>query len=147
MKPSRPSDVGHPAAERIFAVDAGLLHEVIEFVEETATAAALEARRVLHLLLAVEEGFVNICEHGALDRSASVLIRVQLAGDRLIVELVDEGEPFNPLTRDDPDVTSGLEARPLGGLGIFFLRKVIDSVTYRRENGRNVLTLEQGLAR
>jgi anti-sigma regulatory factor (Ser/Thr protein kinase) len=63
------------------------------------------------------------------------------AADNLTVEIVDEGPPFDPLARPDPDITLDLEDRQPGGLGILMIRQFTDDVAYRREDGRNVLTI------
>jgi anti-sigma regulatory factor (Ser/Thr protein kinase) len=58
----------------------------------------------------------------------------------LVVEFSDQGVEFNPLTVDPPDLTLDLAARPVGGLGVFLLKKFADSLSYRREQGWNRLT-------
>ena len=60
---------------------------------------------------------------------------------RLLIEIADDGIPFNILTRDEPDLDSGIEERSVGGLGIFFVRRLVQEIRYRREGGRNILTL------
>jgi len=62
--------------------------------------------------------------------------------DALTIEMVDDGKPFDPLTDAPvPDVNAPMEERPIGGLGVFLVRKLMDELTYRREEGRNHLTL------
>ena len=60
----------------------------------------------------------------------------------MTIEMVDDGKPFDPLTEAPvPDVNAPMDERPIGGLGVFLVRKLMDELTYRREEGRNHLTL------
>jgi anti-sigma regulatory factor (Ser/Thr protein kinase) len=62
--------------------------------------------------------------------------------DSLTVEIADEGTPFDPLARSDPDTALDLDHREPGGLGILLIRSLVDEIAYRREGGRNVLMIE-----
>ena len=57
--------------------------------------------------------------------------------------VVDEGVPFDPLAKEDPDVTLSAEERQIGGLGIFLVKKTMDGMAYRREDGKNILTIRK----
>ena len=59
------------------------------------------------------------------------------------ITFTDQGVPFDPLSRTDPDTTLPAEARPIGGLGILMVKKMMDKVTYRRENGCNILSIQK----
>jgi anti-sigma regulatory factor (Ser/Thr protein kinase) len=59
----------------------------------------------------------------------------------LTIELRDAGVPFNPLEREDPDITLAAEEREVGGLGIFLCKQLMDSISYRYEDGNNILTM------
>ncbi|MDR2780507.1 MAG: ATP-binding protein, partial [Synergistaceae bacterium] len=59
------------------------------------------------------------------------------------LEFVDGGVPFDPLTREDPDITLGAEERELGGLGLFMVKRLMDVVEYRREGEKNVLRMSK----
>jgi len=85
---------------------------------------------------------VNIFTYAYPDRMGDVVIvcRPDAAG-KLLIEITDDGIPFNILTRDEPDLDSGIEERSVGGLGIFFVRRLVQEIRYRREGGKNVLTL------
>lgn len=93
--------------------------------------------------LLVEEIFMNIARHSYPEGSAgvvSVMYSVPAPGE-LAVEFGDQGVEFNPLTASPPDLTLELAARPAGGLGVFLLKELADSLSYRREQGWNRLTL------
>ena len=59
----------------------------------------------------------------------------------LTIELRDAGVPFNPLEKDDPDITLSAKERPVGGLGIYLCKQMMDSISYRYEDGNNVLVM------
>ena len=63
----------------------------------------------------------------------------------LTIELRDAGVPFNPLEKDDPDITLSADERPVGGLGIFLCKSMMDSISYRYEDGNNVLVMKKKL--
>ncbi len=91
--------------------------------------------------LAVEEIFVNI-SHYAYESDGDVEIVCKKLGERKIsVAFKDSGIEFNPLEKGDPDFTESVETRRLGGFGIYLTKKFMDSVSYERQDGKNVLTL------
>jgi anti-sigma regulatory factor (Ser/Thr protein kinase) len=97
---------------------------------------------IAHVNLALDELLTNSMSHGVVD-PASHRIRVTLRVDRgrLLVEVLDNGKPFSPFECGDPDLTRSLEEREIGGLGIFFIRKLMDHVDYQHVNGQNRVTL------
>jgi anti-sigma regulatory factor (Ser/Thr protein kinase) len=72
---------------------------------------------------------------------AAIRCEADAGAGRLTVVFTDEGVPYDPLAKADPDVTLPLEERPIGGLGIFMTKRLMDAVDYRFEDGRNVLTI------
>jgi anti-sigma regulatory factor (Ser/Thr protein kinase) len=67
-------------------------------------------------------------------------------GKMAVVELIDRGVPYDPLAKEDPDVTLSLEKRAVGGLGIFMVKKSVDRMRYNYEDGCNIVTLEKRIA-
>jgi anti-sigma regulatory factor (Ser/Thr protein kinase) len=114
---------------------------------ERFTAQSGCSGRTLHQVqLALEEHLTNILNYAFVDQAEHrVTIRAQLEANRLDIEIVDDGRPFNPLEYAAPDLSAPIEKRPLGGLGIYMLRKSVDSVEYRREGNRNILALSKQL--
>ena len=74
-----------------------------------------------------------------------ITLRLSLRTGELAAEVEDDGRPFNPLDAPPPDLTQPLEDRPIGGLGVHFLRTLMDGVEYRREQGRNRLVMKKNL--
>lgn len=116
----------------------------LEYIHQAAHQAGLAAARVINLELAAEEALVNICNHAYAEPAVpgTTLCQVRVTDTTLSVDLIDSGPPYNPLARPDPDTTLTLEQRVPGGLGIFMVKQLSDAVSYRREHGQNVLTIE-----
>jgi len=118
------------------------LYPLLSFVTSCAKRRGAGQERINEIELAMEELLVNIFNYAYPDRSGDVVIVCSSdnAG-RLVVEIADEGIPFNILTRAEPDIDAAVEQRSIGGLGIFFVRQLVEEIAYRREGGRNILTL------
>ena len=95
--------------------------------------------------IAVEEIFVNIASYAYREKPGSVIIRLQETSDPkgISVTFMDEGVPFDPLARPDPDVTLAAKDRSIGGLGIYLVKKSMDDVQYRHESNCNILTIKK----
>ncbi len=118
------------------------LYQLLEFVASCAKQQGAGEERIREIDLVMEELLVNIFNYAYPEGSGEVEIacRADDAG-RLLVEIADDGVPFDILSRDDPDREAGIEERAIGGLGIFFVRRLVQEIRYRREGGRNILTL------
>jgi anti-sigma regulatory factor (Ser/Thr protein kinase) len=95
--------------------------------------------------LAIEEIATNCIKYGY-DGAKNHVIEVKLSlsgSDVLVVTVVDDGHPFNPLEAREPDLSVPVEERPIGGLGIYLLRQLCDRMEYVREGGKNKLTLRK----
>jgi anti-sigma regulatory factor (Ser/Thr protein kinase) len=112
-------------------------------IRQMAEVAGLVEARGTRLELAVEEALVNVFNYAyaGQDHGGAVTCRAVVEADGLMVEIVDDGPPFDPLARPDPDTALELEQRQPGGLGVFMIRQLTDEVGYHREAGRNVLTI------
>ncbi|MFO1349147.1 MAG: ATP-binding protein [Gammaproteobacteria bacterium] len=107
----------------------------------------LPPRAVLNVSLAVDELLTNILSYGFVDAHTvpDIRLRLWVEGVLLIVDLSDNGRPFNPLDVAPPALDLSLADKPIGGLGIYFVRQLMDGVEYRREGGYNRLILRQRL--
>jgi anti-sigma regulatory factor (Ser/Thr protein kinase) len=126
---------------KIFAANVDKLAEVTEFVEECADHFKLDAKKKFGLLVALEEAFVNICSYAYPNRDGLIEIFSEEDGDGFVLEITDSGNPFNVLSLPDPDLSLDIQDREIGGLGVYFIRRLTDNVSYRRENDRNILRL------
>ena len=99
------------------------------------------------MYVAVEELVSNVMRHaGRPGLRPRVTVSVALTADRLHLTVADNAAPFNPLDVPPPDLTAPLEERDIGGLGIHFVRSLMDDVHYRRQHGRNHVRLTKKLA-
>jgi anti-sigma regulatory factor (Ser/Thr protein kinase) len=98
------------------------------------------------LHLALEEAVINVINHGYAD-GQSHTFTVELAADdrRVTVIVTDDAPAYNPLARAEVDVTLALEDRPIGGLGVHLVKKLMDSAHYERRDNHNILTLVRTL--
>jgi anti-sigma regulatory factor (Ser/Thr protein kinase) len=117
------------------------LQEAVSTVAATAREKGLNSEKVSFLELAVEEAVVNICTYSYPAGVGDFDIRCLEEDGMFVTEIINYGLPFDITATPDPDVTKGLEERRLGGLGIFFIRKFVDEVAYRREGSANILRL------
>jgi anti-sigma regulatory factor (Ser/Thr protein kinase) len=114
---------------------------VVAFVSGLAGRAGLAADQAMRLELAVEEWVVNLCSHAYAGGAGEVEVAVLKGEGELLVEIIDEGPPFDPTASADPDVALPLEQREPGGLGLLLIRRMTDEVRYSRDGGRNTITL------
>jgi sigma-B regulation protein RsbU (phosphoserine phosphatase) len=99
------------------------------------------------LSLAFDELITNTIAYGYDDEGPhEIRVRLMLNNGRLSAEVEDDGRPFNPLTASPPDLTSAVEDRPVGGLGIHLVRSLMEEVDYRRESGKNHLIMSKRLS-
>lgn len=118
------------------------LHSLLEFASSCARRRGIGPARIQEVELALEELLVNIFNYAYPEGSGDVVLACADGDDGgMRIEIADEGIAFNILTRKDPDLGAGIEERPVGGLGIFFVKQLIGDIHYRRERGQNILTL------
>ncbi len=99
------------------------------------------------LHLALEEAVINVINHGYADgQSHTFTVELAAVDRRVTVIVTDDAPAYNPLARAEVDVTLPLEDRPIGGLGVHLVKKLMDSARYERRDGRNILTLVRTLA-
>jgi len=96
--------------------------------------------------LAIEELVTNIIKYGYDDDAAhEITIRLAVSGSELQIEITDDGHEFNPFDQPEPDTSLATEDRPIGGLGIHFVRNMLDGCAYTRSAGRNTVILKKKL--
>lgn len=131
-----------PPESRTFPARLEQLASATAFIEGQAAQAGLPPERTPGLLVSLEEAFVNICHYAYPKGDGTVTITCETIDHRLVIEIVDQGVPFDLLSLPEPDITQDLMEREIGGLGVHFIRTFSDQVSYRREAGQNILRLE-----
>ncbi len=118
------------------------LDKFITFIHTCSGECGFEGKRVMEIELAVEEALVNIFNYAYPEGEGQVEMKCALKeGKKFVIEIHDKGIPFDGLSRPDPDTTAGIGDREIGGLGIFFIKKVADEVRYSRNDDMNILTI------
>ena len=119
------------------------LDQVMGFVDGILEENGCPMKEMMQIDVAVEEIFVNIAHYAYSPEIGKAVITASLDSDNAIVSISfeDKGIPFNPLAKEDPDVSLSAEDRQIGGLGIFMVKKSMDDVLYERKDGKNILTL------
>ena len=129
--------------ERIFPAEIDELAAVIAFLEEELDKAEASPKLVVTLSVALEELFVHVAHYAYPDSKGTAKIEIDTSGDSVVIRLTDSGIPFDPLAKPDPDVTESAEKRKIGGLGIYMVKKSMDSISYQRQDGKNILTISK----
>lgn len=124
--------------------DLSEISRLTEFVTGLGTENGLPEKTVYDFNLAIEEIVTNIISYGYDDKNEhSIVVSADIKEDGITLTVEDDGTPFNPLETPAPDVNKPLEERQIGGLGIFFVRKLMDEVKYERHDNKNVLALKK----
>jgi serine/threonine-protein kinase RsbW len=131
-----------PPVERLtLPASAGSISAFSEFVRRGAITAGVATDEFEKLNLVLEEILINVARYAYTPATGAVEVAYAPAGPhKLRVEIADSGRVFNPLEADPPDLSRGLADRPIGGLGVFLVRSMVDSIDYRREEDRNILS-------
>ena len=117
------------------------LDAVLQFVDVQLEAMDCPPKVQMQIDLAVEEIFVNIANYAYRPGTGTATIRVDAEGSSVSITFIDSGIPYDPLKKDDPDISLPAEQRQIGGLGILLVKKTMDDVRYDYVNACNVLTI------
>ena len=137
-------------AERILNIAAKTenLDQVLGFIDSFLEEQECDMKAMIQIDVAVEEMYVNIAHYAyGVEGGGDAEIRVELDelyGKRAVrITFIDSGIYYDPLAKEDPDITLGAEERPIGGLGIFMVKKSMDDVTYERKDEKNYFTMKK----
>lgn len=111
-------------------------------VSNCAKEQGFGEKRISEIEIAAEEALVNIFHYAYKGEEGDVEVSCKAGdGGRFIIEIADAGMPFNPLAVPEPDTTLDVAERQIGGIGVFLIKKLIDDVTYKRDDNKNILAL------
>ncbi len=127
------------------AADTKKLYEVQDFVNAVLEENECSMKTQMLIEVSLEELFVNIAHYAYPEGDGWAEIRVGVEDGVVSITLIDAGIPYDPLAKEDPDVTLLAEDRQIGGLGIFMVKKKMDEMLYERRDGKNVLTIKKKL--
>ena len=116
------------------------------FIEELGEELNLTPDLVFNLNLVLEEAVSNVILYAyPKEESQEISLLAKMSGSNLVFLLTDSGKEFDPTQAPDADITLSAEERQIGGLGIFLIRQIMNTVEYQRIDGKNVLTLGKQL--
>ena len=120
---------------------------VIDFVNEQLEALNCSTKIQLQMEIVIDELFSNIAKYAYNPEIGVATVRVEVEEEpvSVIVTFIDEGKPYDPLEKEEPDVTLGLEEREIGGLGIYMVKQSMDDVIYEYKNGKNILKVKKSI--
>ena len=116
---------------------------VTEFVEEQLECMDCPMKIQMKMGIAIDELFSNIALYAYPSGDGDVTVRVEKQEEPAAVRItfIDRGVPYDPLKKEDPDVTVSAEEREIGGLGIYLVKKTMDDISYEYKDGQNVLSV------
>lgn len=132
--------------EKTFAADKSVLYDVLGFVEEELEKHDCNMKTQMMISVMVEEIFVNIASYAYPDGCGTATITMDFdENDKLSISFIDSGLEFNPLAKEDPDITLSAEERGIGGLGIYMVKQTMEDVKYERVDGKNILSFKKDI--
>jgi serine/threonine-protein kinase RsbW len=127
--------------ELVIDSDIEKIPEISALLGEEMQTSGFGSEIILDTQLAVEEAITNVINHGYKKTGGKIEVSSRISPERIEVQIMDTAPRFNPLSVPEPELDSAIEDRNIGGLGIFLIRQVMDEVSYRFEDGKNILSL------
>lgn len=120
---------------------------VTDFVSEQLEQLDCPMKVQIQISIAIDELFSNIARYAYNPTTGSATVQVEVTENPLavVITFIDEGKPYDPLAKEDPDITLSAEEREVGGLGIYMVKKSMDDVTYEYKDGRNILKIKKSI--
>ena len=143
----KPQKGGAHMTNQTFPAKTEVLNDVLAYVEQTLEQFDCPMKIQMAICVAIEEVFVNVAHYAYGDRDGNLTLDIGFDEDSRTItfRMIDQGVPFDPLQKPDPDITLSAEDREIGGLGIFITKKTMDSIQYAYENNENILTMTKKL--
>ena len=139
----KPNEGGAHMTYQTFPAKVEALSDVLGFVDRTLESYECPMKVQTAVCVAIEEVFVNVAHYAYGEGEGDMVLGIGFDEESRTItfRMADQGTPFDPLKKPDPDITLSAEEREIGGLGIFITKKTMDTVTYAYENGENILTM------
>ncbi|MCQ2448513.1 MAG: ATP-binding protein [Oscillibacter sp.] len=129
--------------EKTFPAEVSALPDAMEMLESALDEANCPMATSMQICMAFEELFVNIAHYAYGTSGGTVTVKLDMSEGLTAICLMDKGIPFDPLAKEDPDVTLMAEDRQIGGLGIYLVKKTMDEVSYERKENQNIVTMKK----
>lgn len=132
--------------KKVFPATDDSLADAIAFVEEQLEALDCPMKLVMQITVCVEEMFVNVAHYAYGAGTGDCEMILDDEDGMFSITMIDSGMLFDPLAKDDPDITLSAEERNIGGLGIYMVKKSMNEVSYERKDGKNIFVMKKKLA-
>lgn len=121
------------------------IEAVTAFVNQQLEELACPMKAQMQINIAIDELFSNIAHYSYNPEIGQATVRVEVMENPLAVSItfIDNGVPYDPLSKEDPDLTLSAEERQIGGLGIYMVKKSMDEITYEYKDGQNILSIKK----
>ena len=121
--------------------------QVTDFVNAQLEEIGCPMKAQVQIDIAIDELFGNIAQYAYNPETGPATVRVEVseAPISVIITFMDHGMPYDPLQKEDPDITLSAEERGTGGLGIFMVKKTMDEITYEYKDGQNILRIRKDI--
>lgn len=129
--------------QKTFIASDDTLNDALGFVEEELQKVDCPLKTVMQITVCLEEMYVNVAHYAYGGNEGEVTLTTDYNDGLFSITLTDEGMPFDPLKKEDPDITLSAEERNIGGLGIYMVKKSMDEVSYVRQNNKNIFTMKK----
>lgn len=118
---------------------------VTDFVNQQLELLECPMKAQMQIDIAIDELFSNIAHYSYNPEVGQATVRVEVVENPLAVTItfIDNGVPYDPLSKEDPDLTLSAEERQIGGLGIYMVKKSMDEITYEYKDGQNILSIKK----
>lgn len=123
------------------------IEAVTAFVDEQLEAMDCPMKAQMQIDIAIDELFGNIAHYAYNPEVGPATVRVEVLDEPLsvVITFIDNGVPYDPLKKDDPDITLSAEEREIGGLGIYMVKKTMDDISYEYKDGQNILRIRKSI--
>lgn len=129
--------------EKNFPATDAAYPEVAAWVEGELEKLDCPMKLVMQISMCLEEAFINIAHYAYGDKTGDMDLIFEYENNIVTLYLKDKGIAFDPLAKQDPDVTLGIDERKVGGLGIFLVKEMMDDVNYQRIDNENILSFSK----
>ena len=121
------------------------IETVIDFVNGQLEEIKCPLKAQMQIDIAIDELFGNIAHYAYNPETGPATVRVEVTEDPIavVITFIDRGVPYDPLKKEDPDITLSAEERTIGGLGIFMVKKTMDEISYEYKDGKNILRIKK----
>lgn len=120
---------------------------VTDFVDKELEKLDCPVKALMQINIAIDELFGNIAQYAYNPDVGPATVRVEVIDEPMcvVITFIDNGVPYDPLAKQDPNISLSAEDRDIGGLGIYLVKKSMDDITYEYKNGQNILKIKKNI--